>query len=134
MNINKKSIARFLKYSTVGVGTFLFDLFLLYCLVTFLNIDYIVATSLAFFVSISMNYFISRKYVFSKTNTFINKGYFTFIFFALFGISLTVGGMYILVSIFSVYYLLARCLTSSCVGVINYLFNLYFNFKVSGIY
>jgi putative flippase GtrA len=100
MNINKKSIARFLKYSTVGVGTFLFDLFLLYCLVTFLNIDYIVATSLAFFVSISMNYFISRKYVFSKTNTFINKGYFTFIFFALFGISLTVGGMYILVSIF----------------------------------
>ena len=132
MKIDKKGIFRFLKYSSVGVSTFLFDLLLLYCLVTFLSVNYMIATGLAFFVAVSMNYFISRRYIFSKTNTFFKKGYFTFILFALFGISLTVSGMYILVSILGVYYLLARCFMSSCVGIINYLSNLYLNFKVSG--
>jgi putative flippase GtrA len=132
MKIDKKGIFRFLKYSSVGVSTFLFDLLLLYIFVSIFNVDYMTATGLAFFIAVSINYFLSRKYVFSKTNTFLTKGYFTFMLFALFGIRLTLGGMYVLVRIFGIYYLLARCLISVCVGTINYLSNLYLNFKVSG--
>ncbi len=132
MNIDTKGSIRFLKYSTVGVSTFLFDLLLLYIFVTVFSIHYIFATGLAFFIAVSINYLFSRKFVFKKTEVVFTKGYIKFIAVATLGIILTVGGMYVFVTIIGIYYLFARCLISLCVGMGNYLFNLYYNFNVVG--
>lgn len=132
MKIDKKGIARFFKYSTVGVGTFVFDVLLLYILVSVFSIHYLVASGIAFFIALSVNYFISRELVFRKTSTSYSKGYVQCISIALVGVLLTVAGMYILVTAIGMHYLFARCLISLCVGIGNYLFNLYFNFKVVG--
>jgi putative flippase GtrA len=132
MKIDKKGVTRFFKYSSVGVSTFLLDLLMLYIFVSFFQINYIIATGLAFLVAVSINYIVSRKLVFNKTETFFTKGYIKFITIATIGVTLTLGGMYILVTIVGIYYLLARCFISALVGMGNYLFNLYYNFKVVG--
>jgi putative flippase GtrA len=97
-----------------------------------LGVNYIIATGLAFLIAVTLNYLLSRKFVFNKTETLYLKGYIQFILVASIGVTLTIAGMYALVTLIGVYYLLARCLISSLVGIGNYLFNLYCNFKVVG--
>lgn len=134
MKVDRKGSIRFLKYASVGGSTFLFDLFMLYVLVSILQVNYIIATGVAFFIAVSVNYICSRRLVFQKTETVYYRGYITFMAAASVGIIVTMAGMYMLVGSFGMYYIFARFLVSLFVGMSNYLFNLYFNFKVSGVH
>ena len=114
------------------MGTFLIDLFLFYCFVYIFKVQYLVATATAFIVAISINYVVSRATVFRQTERSLRQGYINFIGLAVTGMMITIGGMYILVSMLSVNYIYARVLVAGVVGIWNYLMNLYVNFKVVG--
>ncbi len=127
-----RSIIRFLKYSVVGTSTFSVDLMLLYVLTDVLLVNYVIATGLAFVLAVSINYALSRRYVFKGSLRNLKEGYLNFLVIASIGLLIVMGGMYILVSLFSFNYLISRIGIAAVTGFWNYLLNLFVNFKVSG--
>lgn len=128
------AVKRFLRYSTVGAGTFLMDLLLLYVLTDIFSIHYLYSAGIAFLIAVSLNYTLSRRYVFKGSTRSTKTSYLNFILIALVGLLMVVGGMYMLVSIFSVSYVVSRICIAGLTGIWNYLMNLYVNFKVVGKY
>ena len=128
----KKAVYRFFRYSMIGGGTFLIDLSLLFVWTDFLRINYLLAACFSFILAVSLNYFISRKYVFHGSTRNKKEGYTWFIGIALSGMAIVAGMMYILVSRLAMNYLIARVFVALFTGVWNYLLNLYFNFRVVG--
>lgn len=126
------SYKRFLKYATVGGSTFAFDLALLWVMTEVFLVPYLVSTALAFMIAVSINYFVSRRFVFKGTNRRIHHGYVYFILIACGGALAVTGAVALLVTTLAMHYLVARVLVACFVGMGNYLFNLHFNFKVVG--
>lgn len=131
---NRKALVRFLRYTVVGGSTLAFDLVLLYAMTEKLGVPYYLATPGAFLVAVSINYLISRKFVFAGTKRGHQVGYSFFILIALAGAFVTTSGVLLLVTYAHLYYLFARVLVACFVGIANYLLNLFFNFKVAGIH
>jgi putative flippase GtrA len=127
-------IVRFLKYTAVGVSTFLVDLVLLFILTDALEWNYLVATAIAFILAISINFFLSRVVVFKYSKRSVHTGYIFFIVIAGLGLAIVVSGMYVLVSILGFNYIVSRIAIAGIVGCWNYLLNLYANFQVAGIH
>jgi len=128
------ALNRFLRYTLVGGGTFGFDLILLYVVTEYLGVPYYVATAGAFLVAVSINYFISRRFVFKGTERGMHSGYLYFILIALAGAAITTAGVALLVTYAGLYYMIARVLVAFIVGTFNYLSNLFFNFRVVGMH
>lgn len=128
------NIRRFLRYTLVGGSTFAFDLFLLYLATTYVHVPYYLATPAAFLIAVSINYLVSRKHVFGGTERSLHAGYLYFIVFALLGAGITTLGVTVLVTYLGLYFLYARVLVALLVGTLNYLSNLFFNFKVVGMH
>ena len=128
----KNGMKRFLKYGTVGVSTFLFDLALLYIAVSLLHVPVYIATPATFLIAVSCNYAISRKYVFKGTSRGWTNGYAYFAMVAIGGAFITTVLVQALVTYLGLFYIVARIAVAGIVGCMNYLFNLYLNFKVVG--
>lgn len=123
---------RFLKYASVGGSTFLFDLLLLYVLIDYVGIYYVYATAAAFGIAVSINYVLSRRYVFKGTLRSVHSGYGIFLMIALAGLLAVTGLMVVFVEILHMHYLPSRIIIAGMVGMWNYFMNLYVNFKVAG--
>ncbi|MGH8552408.1 MAG: GtrA family protein, partial [Methylococcales bacterium] len=95
----KYALKRFVKYTSVGFSTFLFDLLLLFIFIDLLFWNYVVATAVAFLIAVSVNYYISRRYVFHGTLREIHSGYVLFIAIALIGLGFVTGGMVLMVGV-----------------------------------
>jgi len=130
--IKSRAFRRFLKYTMVGGSTFLFDLLLIYLMTEFLGVPYWASTALGFLIAVSLNYFVSRRFVFKGTQRKIHHGYLYFIALAGGGALLVTAAVAGLVATFALHYLVARVLVACVMGMANYLFNLHFNFKVAG--
>ncbi len=128
------TVFRFLRYTLVGGSTFLFDLALLYLITTYAGVPYYLATPGAFLVAVSINYLVSRRFVFRGTERGHALGYSYFITAALGGAAVTTLGVTLLVTYVGLYFMLARILIALLVGTMNYLFNLFYNFKVVGLH
>lgn len=131
---HKKSIHRFLRYTAVGGSTFAFDLLLLFVVTEYAGVPYYLATPGAFLVAVSINYLISRRFVFRGTKRTHTVGYPYFITVALVGAGVTTLGVTLLVTYLGLYFIVARVLTALVVGMGNYLFNLIYNFKVVDVH
>ncbi|GAB6140771.1 hypothetical protein JCM14076_15000 [Methylosoma difficile] len=131
-NLDIRSLHRFFKYAMVGGSTFLFDLLLLYLFTGVFNADPVWSAGIAFLIAVSINYFISRKYVFKGTLRSLHAGYGGFLLIAGCGLAIVTGGMYLMVNVLAWNYLLSRVLIAFVTGTWNYLLNLYVNFKVAG--
>jgi putative flippase GtrA len=130
--IDRKGILRFLKYTSVGVGTFAFDLVLLYAFIEFFEVQYLVATAVAFVLAVSLNFFISSHFVFRGFTRTLLHAYIRFLGAASFALFAITALMFIAVDVFAVHFLVARILVAAVVGFCNYLFNLYLTFQVHG--
>jgi putative flippase GtrA len=128
----KQGAVRFLKYASVGCSTFLFDLFLLYLLTDSFKIHYAIATPVAFGIAVSINYFISRRFVFKGTLRSVHAGYGVFLAIAGTGMAAVTGLMVVFVEVLHMDYLPARVIIAGMVGMWNYFMNVYVNFKVAG--
>jgi len=125
---------RFLRYCAIGVSTFLLDLAMLYVAVSRWGIPYYLATPCTFLIAVSCNYALSRTFVFRGSQRSWHGGYLYFASVALLGAAATTGLVTVFVEFLGIYYLLARVLVAGVIGMVNYLVNLHFNFKVSGKY
>jgi len=123
---------RFLRYTISGVGTFGVDLLLVWLLTEFVGLYYLSSVAIAFLVAVSVNYLISRDWVFRGTRRDFKSGYIFFVFITMSGLALTAGLMALSVEVLGLYYLVARVVVSALVGIYNYMVNLYFNFRVAG--
>lgn len=132
--LQSPAVLRFLRYTLVGGSTFAFDLVLLYVVTEYAGVPYYIATPTAFLVAVSINYLVSRKFVFRGTARGHTVGYSVFIMAALLGAGVTTLGVTLLVTYAGLYFLVARVLTALIVGMGNYLFNLFYNFKVVGLH
>lgn len=130
--LKSRAFRRFLKYTMVGGSTFLFDLLLIYLMTEYLGVPYWASTALGFLIAVSLNYFVSRRFVFKGTQRKIHHGYLYFIALAGGGALLVTAAVAGLVATFALHYLVARVLVACVMGMANYLFNLHFNFKVAG--
>lgn len=130
--ILNSGVNRFLRYAGVGVSTLAFDLVLLYAATSVIGIPYYLSTPACFLIAVSINYFISRRHVFTGTERTVRRGYTYFMAFALLGALATTSLVALLVTFAHLYYLFARVFVAGVVGMSNYLFNLYLNFKVAG--
>jgi len=130
--LSAHSLKRFARYTVVGTSTFAIDLALLYILIDIVALNYLVGAGVAFVCAISINYFLSRRYVFKGTQRDIRSGYVNFIAIALVGLLIVIGGMYVLVSLLGVGYVIARFIVAVMTGFWNYLLNLFVTFKVAG--
>lgn len=129
-----RALRRFLKYALVGGSTFAFDLALIWLMTEFLGIAYWLSTALGFIIAVSLNYFVSRRFVFKGTARKMHHGYIFFILFACGGAAFIAGAVTLLVTLFGLHYLVARVAIACIVGFGNYLFNLHFNFRVAGLH
>lgn len=132
LSVDRKGLARFLKYTLVGGSTFSFDLFILWGMTELFHIPYYVSTPFAFLIAVSINYFIARRFVFKGTERAVHHGYLYFVGVAGGGAFLVTAAVAFLVQFFGLYYLVARILVACVMGTLNYLFNLHINFKVAG--
>jgi putative flippase GtrA len=128
------ALKRFLHYSLIGFSTFLFDLALLAALTQFGGVNPVWAAGLSFLVAVSLNYALSRHFVFSGTARGHKAGYVYFVLIAGVGLLFVTGSMYLLVTVLGFYYLAARTAIAVITGMWNYTINLFFNFKVAGIH
>ncbi len=126
------ALARFARYSAVGVSTLGLDLLMLAGMTELLHIPYALGTPIAFLIAVSLNYLISRAVVFRGTERPFHHGYALFILFALLAAGAITGAVYLLVTYAHLYYLLARVLVAGVIGIANYLGNLHLNFRVAG--
>jgi len=123
---------RFLKYTGVGGSTLVLDLFLLYLLIDRFQVHYVPATALAFGIAVSINYLISRRFVFTGTLRSVHASYGIFLLIAGAGMGAVTGLMVVFHELFQLPYLPARIIIASIVGLWTYGMNLYVNFKVAG--
>jgi putative flippase GtrA len=130
--ISYPSLVRFARYAVVGVSTLAFDLLLLAALTQLLHVPYYFGTPFAFLVAVSINYAISRTFVFRGSDRPMHHSYAYFILIAAAGALFITGGVYLLVTYAHLYYLVARIAIAGVVGLFNYLTNLYWNFRVAG--
>ena len=130
--INNKALQRFLKYALCGGSTFLFDLLLLTLFMGTFKWSPAFSAGLGFLIAVSINYTLSRRFVFKGTLRSIHAGYIGFLVIAGTGLVFITAGMYFLVEVLGWNYLISRVLIAFFTGTWNYLLNLYVNFRVAG--
>jgi putative flippase GtrA len=120
-----------LKWIISGGIAFGIDILTLFILVDFFSVYYLLAASIAFFISASTNYFISRYFIFSETTSTVVTSYGKFISISCIGLIIIASLMYLLVDILNVHYLIARIFIAGTVGVSSYYVHKIFSFSIS---
>jgi len=132
MVVNRKSVRRFAKSFGVGLVTFSLDLALLFLFIDVFHMYYLLSAATAFIIATSINYVLSRRYVFLGTDRPVHSGYAFFILIGVVGVCAITVLMYLFVDILHLHYIVSRVLVAFVVGWWNYLMNLYVNFRVAG--
>lgn len=122
---------RFFRYASFGMVTFAFDLVLLWLFIQVFEVPYLYATAIAFLIALSVNYFLSRRFVFKGTNRPVGKGYMYFIAVAILGAAVTTFCMWLLSNYTDLHFTIARTLIAAVIGLVGYIANLFLNFKVA---
>ena len=108
------------------------DLSLLFLLVDIGNMYYLFAVPLAFAVSATVNYTISTLAIFRNAQHSKRRSYITFMTISLGGLAALTLGMFILVDLFHVHYLVSRIFLAGTLGVSSFFLHKYFSFKDVG--
>lgn len=126
----KKLLKRGSKYGLVGFVTFLLDLAMLTALTSFTSISSSLAIAIAFLIAVSINFTISYHWVYAGTERSFHGGYIFFISLAFVGaIIISLSTSWLVVQ-FALPLLFARVVVGCIVGIINFLINTFFNFKL----
>lgn len=129
MNQQKKNrevpvqLVRLVRYSISGGTTMLLDFLILITLVEKIGLHYIAAAVTGFLVAHTLHYTINRKWAFRDTKTRLMKGYEYFMAFGIGNAFLLALLMSLLVGHFGIYYLLAKVICLTTLGVANFVLN-----------
>ena len=124
-------VPRFVRNAVISLPTFLIDLGLLLLLVRQAHLNYLVATVVAFLVANGLGYFLARWLVFVGTNRGVKVGLVYFLAIAALSAFALTPLMWLFVSVLHADVILSRIAAASIVGVVAYILNLLFNFRVA---
>lgn len=119
-----------MRYLLIGGTCAILDLLFLYLIVNFLNVWYLIATTISFTIVSFLGYF-GQKYFTFRNFEKKHKKQLT-IFFVVVGIGLliNVGFMFVFVSILGIWYIAANIITKFIVLVWNFLANKKITFRI----
>jgi putative flippase GtrA len=120
---------KLLWYSLIGGSTFALDL-LLYWYLKKNGIYYLSAAAIAFLFSVTLNYIISRAWLFHESTRHYGTGYLYFISIAITGAIITVAGLKFLVEQEGFDPYIGRVFVGIFVGLLNYTANYFLNFSI----
>jgi putative flippase GtrA len=117
----RSALTEFLRYLVVGGLAFLLDFSSLFCLKTYVKLNYLVAAAIAFMIGMAVNYLLSISWVFSKRRLGVPAlEFLVFAVIGVIGLGLNELGMYVFVHVAGLHYLLAKILTAAGVLVWNF--------------
>ncbi len=120
---------RAIKYMISTGVTFALEFLLLWVFTDYFNIYYLYSAVLAFIITVSFGYGINRLFVFQGSDRSHIFGYINFFLISLGGLGIVIGGLFLFVKVFEIYYLHARILVSIFTFTWTYSMNALVNFK-----
>lgn len=126
-------LKRLVSFFIIGFLGLLAELALTAFFIYVLEMQYVIAIGLGFFISLVISYFIFRKYTFKGTERGVTSGLVYFSIIAVGGLCISMGGGYLAVTYIGLSPILARFLLGGVSGLFNFLINLVYNFKVAHV-
>ena len=116
----KKLIIQLIKFGIVGVIATLIDLAVLMLLKEFMHVDVLVASAVAFSVSVIANYILSMLFVFESRGNSKVKEFLVFVILSIGGLLLNQFIMWIGTEIMTAYYLWVKAFALVFVPIYNF--------------
>jgi putative flippase GtrA len=116
----KKLIIQLIKFGIVGVIATLIDLAVLMLLKEFMHVDVLVASAVAFSVSVIANYILSMLFVFKGSENSKVKEFIVFVVLSIGGLLLNQFIMWIGTEIMTAYYLWVKAFALVFVPIYNF--------------
>lgn len=117
----KKLIAQIMKFGVVGVIAFFIDYGILCFLTEICGVYYLLSSMFSFIVSVIFNYLASMKYVFSGREGMNKyKEFAIFIILSIIGLGINQLGMWIMVDILHIFYMISKIFVTALVMVWNF--------------
>ena len=117
----KKLIIQLIKFGIVGVIATLIDLAVLMLLKEFMHVDVLVASAVAFSVSVIANYILSMLFVFKSSGNSKVKEFIVFVALSIGGLLLNQFIMWIGTEIMTAYYLWVKAFALVFVPIYNFI-------------
>ena len=117
----KKLIIQLIKFGIVGVIATLIDLAVLMVLKEFMKVDVLVASAVAFSVSVIANYILSMLFVFKGSENSKVKEFIVFVALSIGGLLLNQFIMWLGTEIMTVYYLWVKAFALVFVPIYNFI-------------
>tara|TARA_B100001179_G_C18522914_1_gene373618 strand:- start:126 stop:518 length:393 start_codon:yes stop_codon:yes gene_type:complete len=122
-------VKRFFGYTFIGVCTFIFDLLLVY-LGTQIGLTEYFSVVFGFLIAVSLNFYLSYRFVFRGTEQTVTAGYLFFMGIAVLGFLIIGPATVFLKEAFSLNLYFARTIVGGIVGTGNFVLNNFLNFKM----
>lgn len=130
--IIKRNKQAFIPYSLAGTALFSIELFSLWILIDYLGIPYLYATGPIFFIAVSMHYYLSKQFAFTKQHPRKNRfSYVKFLLIALGGAIAVTGVIHLLTEYTHIHPLAARALLAVITGIGTFFLHKHVTFKSS---
>ena len=121
---------RLLSYSSVGISSYVLDIFIVSMLFYGFGVGREAALVLGFAVGVTFNYLLCYYWVYRGTTRNVYVGLLIFATLATTGIMIILTVTPWLMTQFALPLLIARTISAACIGVINFCINTFFNFKL----
>ncbi len=119
--LSKPTTRQFGKFAVVGIVSFAADWLALVVLVEAVRMDYMLATTISFIISVALNYALSMRFVFDHRDDMTRRREFTiFAILSAIGLALTDVFMFVGVTVLNIAYQLMKVIATFCVTWYNF--------------
>lgn len=130
----KNSYIQALEYAITNILTFGLDIFLIWLMVNFWGFNYFWAVVFGYIIAIVLTYFVNRDWVYRGTHMKITEGFLRTFAVAVFCFLLVLVLMLLFVELFKMDYIVARLWTGLLSGLIGYVLDTVFAFRMPLLY
>jgi len=128
--LTSRIFKRLLKYTSIGIPTYVIDISIVYLLTQVFNAPYTIALIIGFVIGVSINYYFEYHWVFRGTKRKALSGYLIFLSIGACGIVFILYGTTFMMETFALPLLVARSVTGLMLGIFGFFFNAIYNFKL----
>lgn len=114
-------VKQIIRFGIVGVIATIIDFGLLYFLTDFINVHYLISSTISFVVSLIVNYYLSVKWVFDVKKKQTIKEFMIFIFLSVIGLIINEIILYVGAHLLNVYYLICKIVATAIVMIYNFI-------------
>ncbi|RHR25826.1 GtrA family protein [Clostridium sp. AF19-22AC] len=117
----RQLLVQILKFGAVGGICFFLDYGLLAFATECLGLHYLISGFISFTVSVTVNYLLSRKFVFAMGQMETHKEFILFVILSVIGLGINEACMAVLVELAGVHYLISKIAATAIVMVYNFI-------------